>query len=150
MVTYYFRTIKDTELKTLDSVRTGVWVHAVSPTAEEMVELTKNFGLDEDIMEDAQDFFEVPRLEKSMGNTYFFTRYPYREAKEDSETAPLLIIMGESFVLTISLREVPFLEQFLSGKEAVITTQKAKFFIVMIEALTKAYDTELVRLRKAV
>jgi magnesium transporter len=150
MITYYFRTIKDTELKTLEAMRTGVWVHASAPTPEEVVRLTTEFGLDEDIMEDAQDFFEVPRLEKSMGSTYFFTRYPYREAKEDSETAPLLIIMGESFVLTIALREVPFLASFLDGKEAVVTTQKAKFFILLIEALTKAYDTELVRLRKAV
>ncbi len=150
MITYYFRTIKDTELKKLDAVRTGVWVHAESPTPEEIKKLQADFGLDEDIMEDAEDFFEVPRLEKSDGGTYFFTRYPYREIKEDSETAPLLIIMGESFVLTVALRPVPFLERFLSGKEAVVTTQKAKFFILMVEALTQAYDSELIKLRKAV
>jgi magnesium transporter len=150
MITYYFRTIKDTELKKLDAVRTGVWVHVESPTPEEIKKLEADFGLDEDIMEDAEDFFEVPRLEKSMGATYFFSRYPYREIKEDSETAPLLIVMGESFVLTLALRPVPFLERFLSGKEAVVTTQKAKLFILMIEALTRAYDSELLKLRKAV
>ncbi|MFM2340033.1 MAG: hypothetical protein RLZZ360_669 [Candidatus Parcubacteria bacterium] len=150
MITYYFRTIKDTELKQLDAVRTGVWVHAESPTPEEMKKLQADFGLDADIMEDAEDFFEVPRLEKSDGGTYFFTRYPYREIKEDSETAPLLIIMGESFVLTVALRPVPFLERFFSGKEAVVTTQKAKFFILMVEALTNSYDSELIKLRKAV
>ncbi|MCU0678511.1 MAG: magnesium transporter CorA family protein [Candidatus Pacebacteria bacterium] len=150
MITYYFRTIKDTELKKLDAVRTGVWVHAESPTPEEIKKLQADFGLDEDIMEDAEDFFEVPRLEKSDGCTYFFTRYPYREIKEDSETAPLLIIMGESFVLTVALRPVPFLERFFNGKEAVVTTQKAKFFILMVEALTQTYDSELIKLRKAV
>lgn len=150
MITYYFRTIKDTELKKLDAVRTGVWVHAESPTPEEIKKLQADFGLDEDIMEDAEDFFEVPRLEKSDGGTYFFTRYPYREIKEDSETAPLLIIMGESFVLTVALRPVPFLERFFTGKEAVVTTQKAKFFILMVEALTHSYDSELIKLRKAV
>jgi magnesium transporter len=150
MITYYFRTIKDTELKTLDIARTGVWVHVVEPTAEELSKLVEHFGLDADIIEDAQDFFEVPRLEKSDGGTYFFMRYPYREMKEDSETAPLLLIMGESFVITIALRPVPFLDTILAGKESVVTTQKAKLFITMIEALTKSYDTELVRLRKAV
>ncbi len=150
MITYYFRTIKDTELKKLDAVRTGVWVHVESPTAEEIKKVQAEFGLDEDIMEDAEDFFEVPRLEKSEGCTYFFARYPFREAKEDSETAPLLIIMGESFVISLALRPVPFLEPFLSGKEAVVTTQKARLFIMMVEALTKSYDTELVKLRKAV
>ena len=150
MITYYFRTIKDTELKKLDAVRTGVWVHAESPTPEEIKKLQADFGLDADIMEDAEDFFEVPRLEKSDGGTYFFTRYPYREIKEDSETAPLLIIMGESFVLTVALRPVPFLERFFSGKEAVVTTQKAKFFILMVEAPTNSYDSEPIKLRKAV
>jgi len=32
----------------------------------------------------------------------------------------------------------------------VVTTQKAKFFILMVEALTQAYDSELIKLRKAV
>ncbi|MFM2424262.1 MAG: hypothetical protein RLZZ70_653 [Candidatus Parcubacteria bacterium] len=150
MITYYFRTIKDAELKKLDTTRTGVWVHVVSPTTEELNKLITDFSLDADIIDDAQDFFEVPRLEKSDGGTYFFMRYPYRETKEDSETAPLLLIMGESFVLTIALRPVPFLEAILEGKESVVTTQKARLFIAMIESLTKSYDTELVRLRKAV
>ncbi len=150
MITYYFRTIKDSELKKLDAVRTGVWVHAESPTVEEIQQLQADFGLDADLMEDAEDFFEVPRLEKSDGCTYFFTRYPFPEVKEDSETAPLLLVMGESFVLSLALRPVPFLEAFFNGKEAVVTTQKAKLFIVMVEALTKAYDVELVKLRKAV
>ncbi len=150
MITYYFRTIKDTELKQLETVRTGVWVHVVNPTPEEIVKIQAEFGLDEDILEDAKDFFEVPRLEKSMGATYFFTRYPFRDQGEDSETAPLLLVIGESFVLTLALRPVPCFEPFITGKESVVTTQKAKLFIMMIEALTKAYDTELVRLRKAV
>ncbi len=150
MITHYFRTIKDTELKTLEAARPGVWVHVVSPSPEELAQLITEFSLDADIIEDAQDFFEVPRLEKSDGGTYFFMRYPYRETKEDSETAPLLMIMGESYVVTIALRPVPFLDVILAGKEAIVTTQKAKLFITMIEALTKSYDTELVRLRKAV
>lgn len=150
MINYYFRTIKDTELKKLTEPRTGVWVHIVSPTAEEIEKVIKEFSLDSDIIEDAQDFFEVPRLERSIGSTYFFTRYPYKEEAEDSETAPLLIVMGESFVLTLALRPVtPFL-RLENGKEPVITTQKAKLFISMIDELTNAYDTELIRLRKAV
>ena len=104
MINYYFRTIKDESLKEITEIRTGVWVHVVAPSKEEIEKLIQDFSLDADIIEDAQDFFEVPRIERSQGAAYLFTRYPYNEQKEGSDTAPLLIVMGESFVLTMSLQ----------------------------------------------
>ena len=150
MITYYFRTVKDDSLKQVETIRTGIWVHVVAPTEEEIAQLIKDFVLDEDIMEDAQDLFEVPRLERSQGASYFFTRYPYTDQKEGTDTAPLLIVMGESFVLTLALRDVPPFKKLLEGTEIVITTQKAKLFIQIMDAITHAYDTESMRLRKAV
>lgn len=73
MIIHYFRTVKDTELKIIPAQRNGVWVHAESPTEKEVRELVENLGLDENILEDAKDFFEVPRLEKAEGKTYFYT-----------------------------------------------------------------------------
>ena len=150
MIKYYFRTVKDPTIKELSEARTGVWVHVVAPTNEEIQGLIKDFVLDEDIIEDAQDFFEVPRLERSAGATYFFTRYPFEEEKEDSDTAPLLIIMGESFVITLALRDVPPHQKLIENKEEVVTTQKAKLFIQIMDAITYSFDGELMRLRKAV
>lgn len=125
-------------------------MHVVAPTKGELEALVTQFGLDEDILEDAQDFFEVPRFERSKGSAYFFTRYPYNEQTEDSDTAPLLIVMGESFVLTIALREVPMFEKIIKGTLPVVTTQKTKLFIQLMVQIITAYDGELVRLRKAV
>ncbi len=122
----------------------------VEPTDEEIAELVGEYALDAAIVEDARDFFEVPRLERSQGATYFFTRYPYTQNQEDVDTAPLLIVMGESFVLTIALKEVPQFKPFIDGSEVVITTQKAKFFIQIMTALTTAFERKLVRLRRAV
>lgn len=150
MITHYFRTVKDTELKILDTTRTGVWTHVVNPTDEDLATLVNEYALDEAILEDARDFFEVPRLERSQGATYFFTRYLYDEQEEDTDTAPLLIVMGESFVLTIALRDVPQFKSFVEGTVEVHTTQKAKFFIQIMTALTTSYERELVRLRRAV
>lgn len=150
MITHYFRTLKDTELKTLDSSRSGVWTHVVDPTEAELKSLVSEFALDEAIVEDARDFFEVPRLERSKGATYFFARYPFDEREEDIDTAPILIVMGESFVITIAQREVPQFKKFIAGKEVVHTTQKAKFFIQIMTAITNSYENELVRLRRLV
>lgn len=152
MITYYFRTIKDKEvsLKQVDKPRPGVWVHLESPTEAEWLTAKEEFLLDEDIIEDAQDFFEVPRVEKVEDITYFFTRYPYQDQKEVAGTAPLLIVMGGNFVLTVSVRPVPIFSKLISGKETVITTQKTKLFIKIMDVITNSYNTELTRLRKAV
>lgn len=150
MITHYFRTLKDSELKQVETVRSGVWTHVVAPTDEELATLVREYALDEAIIEDTKDFFEVPRFERSQGATYFFARYPSEEVKEDVDTAPVLIVMGESFVLTIAQIEVPCFEPFLSGKREVITTQKTKLFIQLVAALTSAFENKLVRTRRAV
>ncbi len=150
MITHYFKTLKDSELKTLEKPRTGVWTHVVKPTEEELERLVGEYALDEAILEDAQDFFEVPRMERSQGATYFFTRYPFDEKQEDTDTAPLLIVMGESYVITLALREVPQFKPFIEGKVDIITTQKAKFFIQIMTGITTAYEKKLVSLRRAV
>lgn len=150
MITHYFRTLKDSELKKLDEIRTGVWTHVVSPTDEEVAELVSLYALDDAVIEDARDFFEVPRMERTGGVTYFFTRYPYNEQKEDVDTAPLLIVMGESFVLTVAQREVPQFKQFIEGKTAIHTTQKTKTFIQLMTALTDSFEKKLVSLRRSV
>lgn len=150
MITHYFKTLKDSELKELPESRTGVWTHVVDPSDEELTQLIELYALDAAILEDARDFFEVPRMERSGGVAYFFTRYPFDDKEKDIDTAPLLIVMGESFVLTVALREVPQFERFTSGTADIITTQKAKFFIQIMTAVTEAYERKLTRMRKVV
>ena len=150
MITYYFRTVKDEVLKELPEPRSGGWAHVVAPTEAELSTLIKDFSLDDDIVADATDIYEVPRMERSGGATYFFTRYPLRDQLQENATAPLLLIMGESFVISISVLEVPQFKKMISGEEVVYTTQKAKFFIQIMSILTTSFDRELLRLRKAV
>lgn len=150
MITHYFRTIKDTELKVVDAIRTGVWSHVVAPSDEELDALTHMYALNRAVLEDARDFFEVPRMERSNGVSYFFTRYPFDEKQEDSGTAPLLIVMGESFIITLALREVPQFAGFFDGSVPIVTTQKAKTFIQMMLAITHSFEKELIHFRKSV
>lgn len=150
MINYYFRTIKDEAIKVIEDPRTGVWVHVEDPTEEDLEKLISTFILDADIVKDAKDFYEIPRMERSGGATYFFTRYPLRDQSQDNATAPVLIIVGESFIVTIAVREVPHFKKIISGEVEVFTTQKAKFFIQIMSIFTKSFDQELVRLRKAV
>lgn len=150
MITYYFRTIKDTELKKIETVRNGVWIHVESPNDEEIMKIGQDLNLDSDIMEDAKDFFEVPRMERSGGITYFFTRYPFNERTEDTDTAPLLLVIGESFVLTLTQRPIPQFETFFTGKTIIYTTKKTKLFIEIMSVITLSYEKQLIALRRSV
>ena len=150
MITYYFRTIKDSALKEIPDLRNGVWIHAVNPSTEKLQTLWKKLNLDESQLEDAQDFFEVPRMEKVDGVTYFFTRYLFDDQTEDVDTAPLLIVQGETYVLTVTQRAIPQFDKFISGKVTVHTTQKTKLFIYLMESITLSFERQLVRLRRAV
>lgn len=150
MITYYFKSVNDAELKIVDASTSGVWMHVESPTKEEMAKLIEDFMLDEAILEDAQDFFEVPRLERSEGMVYFFTRYPFSEQTEDIDTAPLLIVVGESFVLTMALRPVPQFEPIFNGKISVHTTHKTNLFVQLMEVITRSFERKLIGLRRAV
>jgi len=150
MITRYFRTLKDSELKEVLETRSGVWIHAVAPTEAQLVALFAELGLDETLIEDALDFYEVPRFERSDGAMFFFTRYPFAEKKEDTDTAPLLVVLGESFVLTVVQRDIPQLKPLLDGTKVVHTTQKTKLFIQMMQEIVDSFERELVRLRRSV
>jgi magnesium transporter len=150
MITYYFRTVKDDSLKKISDLRTGVWIHAESPTDEELKALFEKLELDEALIEDAQDFYEVPRTERSDNAAFFFTRYPYTSETEDIETAPLTVVMGETFVLTVVQKPIKQFERFIEGRTVIHTTQKTKFFLELIDAVTESYERELVILRRNV
>lgn len=150
MITYYFRTVKDHALQVLERSRSGVWAHVVAPTPSELAELVQTFDLDDGVLEDITDFYEVPRLETSGGVVYLFTRYPLNSIQDDVNTAPILFILGPSFVVTIAQYEVPPIDRLLQAADPIYTTQKSKLFLQLMDAVTTAFDKELLRLRKQV
>ncbi len=150
MITHYFKTAEEAELKVIPEPRTGVWTHVTAPTEAEFTTLVALYGLDEVIIEDSKDVFEVPRFEQEGSIAYFFTRYPYDVQDIDIDTAPILIILGETFLLTIAEAEVPFLTPFVEGKREFSTTHKTTLFLEFMSELVVTYDRKLTHTRKLV
>lgn len=150
MITHYFRQSEDAPLETLSEARTGAWTHVVAPDETELKGLIERFGLDETIVEDIKDFFEVPRFEQEGSISYFFTRYPYDIPDLDIDTAPVLVVLGETFLLTIAEQEVPFLKSFTEGKRLFSTAHMTTLFLDFLSVLVLAYERKLTRLRKRV
>ena len=151
MLTYYFRSVKDESMQTLDTPRAGVWVYGQGLTDAEKEQLVSQYDLDPSVLEDASDFYELPRFEYDEGVGYFFTRYPYFDEKLGTMvTSPILFALGPDFLLTVSLAPAKAFEPFLEGKKSVYTTQKVKLFIELMRAVTQSYARSVTMVRRRV
>ncbi len=149
MIKIYQKTIRDREVKTVESFRVGSWIYVENPTEEEIKSLATEHSLEESLLKDALDPYEVPRIEIERKTAYVFTRAPYGEEARIS-TAPLLIVIGEDFVLTLSDKSLPFLEEFLAGKVDFSTTQKTKLFLQIFSQIVSTYNSSLTQISRRV
>lgn len=140
MITIYHKTLKEHGLLKLDKFKTGSWVAVESPSKEELDLLAKDLSLDRDLLVDAVDPHEVPRVERESGVTYVFTRVPIEEEMQTT-TVPFMIATGKNFVLTVSGRPLPFLSKFEKGEVEFTTTQKTKLFLQFFSEINITYSS---------
>jgi magnesium transporter len=140
MMTIYYRNLRDKTLQTLESVRVGSWIHLEEPTADELRKLKEQYNLDESLLIDAIDPYEVPRMEVEDEINYIFTRYPSTKEKQIT-TSPILFIYGKECFITIAKDKFPILEGFF--KSTFFTTQKTKLFLQLIAIINSSYNSHL-------
>lgn len=149
MINYYYKTVKEPKLQTLSEFRKGVWVYVQDPTKAELDKLSEELGLERDLLEDAIDPYEVPRVETENKKTYVYTRIP-ATYKDIVNTRPVLNIMAENFVLTVVKEQHPFLNPFLNERINFYTTQKTKLFLQIFLELMNTYTRYLTQINKKV
>lgn len=142
MITHYHSTSRARELAVVGEPRPGSWCHAVLPTDEELDYLAKTFDLDRDILTDATDIYEVPRVEIGEGTSYVFARYCHPEGQEIA-TEPILIIYTANNIITIMRHNGTVLDQIINGRIPILTTQKTKTFLLMLEQINRSYRLQL-------
>lgn len=149
MISYYYNTKENVGLNVLNSFKIGSWVHVERPTDVEIGELVSSYNCDEGLLRDALDPYEVPRIEKDDGKIYFYTRVPY---KDDNQvfTSPILIIVGDDYVITITQRKLPLWDRFIEERIEFFTTQKTKFFFQIFSEITLVYNRFVTEIRKNV
>jgi magnesium transporter len=155
MIKIYQKTVKDTRVRSLKQIKVGSWVHVVDPTEEEILQLVNELKLEEGLIEDGLDPFEMPRIEVKKKIVYIFVRFPLNKGVEIT-TAPALIAVGEDFVATISTTELPFVEKFVKKKSHQAlpvdfsTTQKTKLVSTFMSEIVKEYNLFLIQIRREV
>lgn len=166
MIKFYYKDIKTKRLRDLEDFKKGSWVYVESPSTKEIKFLKDKFDLEEGLLRDAVDIYEVPRFEVEKGKAYIFTRFAYWQSPKIQLTAmatngskvestfistePLLIVMTSDFLMTISLSPLPFLKRFLEGDVDFYTTQKNKLFFAIFGEINSIYNSFLHNISKLV
>lgn len=140
MITYYFKSIRSKKLEEKESYQKGSWIHVERPSSEEVDFLADTFKLDTDLLRDALDEDEMPRLEKDSDNLYMYVRVAYAKAHGEFDTIPLLIIHGPEFVVTVSLRKLVTFDAFFKQKFDFTTTQRTKLTLQILHEVVEQYD----------
>jgi magnesium transporter len=149
MINIYHSTARDPKLKSAKTAKAGSWIHAVEPTEAEIEKLARDFDLDKDILMDATDPHEAPRVEESEGATYVFSRY-CRPADPDIPTEPMLVVSTEKNIISVMRSNDDTLQRIIAGPVHVATTQKTKTFLQIIEQINHSYRSQLLQISKQI
>ncbi len=147
MIEILYSTNHNPAIQRLEKSKAGTWVNVVEPTEEELQTLASTYNLDEDLLVDATDIYETPRIEQEGGDTYIFSRYCYPQGR-DIATEPLLIIYTKSHIFTITRIKSTVLERLTSGIEPVATTQKTKTLLQILAAINFSYERNMYSVNK--
>ena len=125
----------------------GGWIFAYDLTNVEIDKLIR-LGFEPSIIEDAMDYFEVPRFENVNGIRYLLTRYPIDSKAGETPTAPLLIALSDDYILTISHRKPEFLDDFAHDRRQLRPEHKMAALLTIIEVIIRQYEKRLLEIRR--
>jgi magnesium transporter len=85
----------------------GCWINTINPTQPEILRLSDDFGLPEDLIRDILDVDERPRIEFEDDWTLIIMRIPVVVSYNGVpfHTIPLGIFMSENFTLTLCIQD---------------------------------------------
>lgn len=147
MLQYLHSSAKNQQIKPLESLRAGSWVRCERPNEDELAELL-SLGLDNDLLSDALDPHEVPRLEISDDWTYLIARLPDTDDDFNDFTTPILFCLNKSYMVTLSRDSLgrlwqPFIDQARSR-----TDRPVELLVDMIDAISRQYQRRVAAINR--
>ena len=139
MITYYRSEKGDTEIVVQETAQPGDWVRSERPNAED-IDTLHNIGIDPDLLTDALDPHEVPRIEHSDDWTYFITRVPDVGDDFNDFTTPIMFALGKEQTVTVSRDLLGRLWQPFIDDNRAVTTNQTQLFVSMVEMILESYQ----------
>lgn len=138
----FYNSAKAPSLMELASPTDGCWIHLEAPTEAELLDLSRRYNLDLDLLIDGTDPNESPRIEKDGSAVFIYTRYTLAEA-EKMTTAPLLIVHAQGVAITICRTAFTQLDQLISPTGGIVTSKRAQLVLQILETITIGYKRRI-------
>lgn len=149
MIKSYKNSVQQKKLRQTQEFSDHSWLSVVEPSKEEIKKLSKNLNLEEDILEDSLDKYELPRIEIEGENILVILRAIVEE-KGSYTTYPLTIIFRPKLLVTISPVKNIVLDDFVNQKVNFLTTQHSNLLINVCLRVIYYYQKYIVILNRKV
>lgn len=143
MLTIFHSTARSSILAELSKFKSGSWVHAVSPTDEELETLAQDFNLEIDLLNDALDLYEAPRVEVDGDCVYVYTRYYHVDESVINATEPVLFVYHPECLITVLRLKSDIFQRHITGVGDIVTTQRTKMLLQFLTAINSSYQDYL-------
>ncbi len=140
------------QLDKIDSIENGCWINLINPTKEELIFISKKTNVELDFLQAALDNEETSRIDIEENYTLIILDIPFIEDDDSNivySTYPLGIIYTKEAIITISLRESPILNDFISNKiNSFYTFKKFRFILQILYRVSSYYLIYLRQIEK--
>lgn len=143
----YLRSDSANKISARQQLRVGTWIRCERPNDDEKA-LLVGLGIDADIMADALDPHEVPRVETEGKWTYVITRLPDTDDDFNDYTTPIMFALGKKYMVTISQDGLGRLWQPFVDKTRADTKDQPLLFILMTEAIITTYQRRVATINR--
>lgn len=131
----YFKTLNESLIQ-LNEIQDNIWINMINPTEEEINIISNSFSIPQDHLRAALDEEERSRIEVDENCTLILVDVPIFEENESSKiytTLPMGIILSGENIITICLKAIPLLSDFMSGKiKSFYTFKKSRFILQLL------------------
>lgn len=135
----YLKSDDSGKLTIRENLVKGSWIRCERPNEEEISQLL-SLGIDADIITDALDPHEVPRLDADNERTYLIARLPDTDDDFNDFTTPILFVIHADYIITISRDSLGRLWQPFIDKHVASTSSRITLLVDMIDALATQYQ----------
>lgn len=116
----------------LENLSKGSWINVVSPTSDELSEISAKTGIQMDFLTAALDDEEKSRIEIEEGQMLVLIDIPLLRSNNDYDTLPLGIIVTVNYIVTVCLEVNAVLADFAVQNYKLFSTYKKTRFLFQI------------------
>ncbi len=153
MIKIYNTNLQTDKFEEVDKIEKGVWINMTNPSEAEIHEVSSKLQIEEEFIRYPLDFEEQARIDIEDNTTLFIIDVPIIEDIQDDKsytTMPLGILMvGDDYVITISLRKNKVIEAFEKNKiKSFYTYKKTRFLLQILYSNASCYLENLKKINK--